>query len=234
MRSLVLPWAIAASIAVHGGIFAAHLGALEGGAAAPSPPALYASLAPAPVASQDVVAMPMLQAPSDVATTIAPEAVPVASERRPPAVEHVAKAIGTTARVGDGLAIVRVAGRPLGDRNRIGELSVRQLTEFPVEVDRPVRMDEPIIAHYPKAALAQGREDSVGVWIVVNAQGEAEEVQVLDGAPEFAEQVVAAVNAAKFIPAENRLRQIRFPIALEFQFRVADAAPATVAKTATR
>jgi hypothetical protein len=58
-------------------------------------------------------------------------------------------------------------------------------------------------------------------------------VQVLDGAPEFAEVVVAAVNAAKFVPAENRLRKIRFPLSLEFRFR-ANAESAAVASAAAR
>jgi len=52
----------------------------------------------------------------------------------------------------------------------------------------------------------------------VDAQGIPEEVLVTDGQEEFADAVIAAVRAARFVPAQNNLLPIRFPLALEFRF----------------
>lgn len=119
-----------------------------------------------------------------------------------------------------GIASLDIVAEPLIDKVRLGDYLTRQTSEFRAEIDRPVRLDDPIVAHYPVTALRQGREDSVAVWIVVDHTGQAEEVNIIDGAPEFADEVVAAVNAAKFLPAEHKLRPIRYPIALEFRFKL--------------
>jgi len=115
---------------------------------------------------------------------------------------------------------VRIDGMPLAERDRLGEMLSRQLSEFPVEVDFPVRLTETIRAKYPPAALAEGREDSVAVWIVVDAQGAPAEIVVTDGQEEFASAVVEAVRSAHFVPARNNLEPIRYPIALEFRFAI--------------
>ncbi|MFO1412485.1 MAG: TonB family protein [Burkholderiales bacterium] len=230
--SRVLQWALAASILVHGGLIAAHFGGVTGGQPVASTPALYATLQAASTPSEAVT--PALVAAAAPVAVPQADPVPASSEPAPPPV-RVAKVRGTATPTGSAFAIPSVPARVLNDRNRLGELDARMGVEFPIEIDQPVRMREPILARYPAAALAQGREDTVGVWVLVNAEGVAEEVQVLDGSPEFAAEVVAAVNAATFVPAENRLHKIRFPLALEFEFRasagtsVATAAPATTA-----
>lgn len=228
---MVLPWAIAASVAVHGGLLVAHFGGIDGGRVATAPSTLYATLQRAPAVAEPLPP-PALAAPATTTIAATPDAVSEMAPSAPPPV-HAAKARGTATPPGNTLALPRVPAQPLADRNRLGELFARQLVEFPIEVDRPARMVEPIAARYPAGALAEGREDSVGVWVVVSVDGTAEEVQVIDGSPEFAAEVVAAINAARFEPAQNRHYRIRFPIALEFHFR-ADTAGAAVATAARR
>ena len=108
----------------------------------------------------------------------------------------------------------------LEDRNRLGDLLSRQLADFPVEVDMPVRLRDPIAVRYPSAALAAGRQGSVVVWIVVNTQGKAEEVQVVDGPEDFSAAVLEALRDIYFLPAQNNRRLIAFPLSLEFTFRL--------------
>ena len=153
---------------------------------------------------------PLQFAPQDVAAPPQPPAstVPPPSSALPPLLGVV------------GTADVRIDGALLVDRGRLGELYSRQLGEFPVEVDFPARLNEKIRARYPAAALAEGREDSVAVWIVVDTQGAPEEIVVADGSEEFADAVVAAVRNARFLPAQNNLVPIRFPLALEFHFTI--------------
>ena len=219
-----LYWALVASTVVHAA-FVAMPRVLPGhapGAMADPGNALHASLV-APMdkhADQNTdhqtelavasVSSPTLKAAQDVPVPAQPfvSAVP-----RPPSAPPPLLAVG-------GATDVRIDGRSLGDRNRLGELLSRQMTEFPVEVDSPARLDEKIRARYPPAALAAGREDSVAVWIVVDAQGAPEEILVTDGAEEFAGAVVAAVKDARFVPAQNNLVPIRYPISLEFHFAI--------------
>lgn len=165
------------------------------------------------------VSSPMQPAAQDVSVPALPfaSAVPRTPSAPPPLL-----AVG-------GATDVRIDGRSLEDRNRLGELLSRQMTEFPVEVDFPARVNEKIRARYPPAALAAGREDSVAVWIVVDAQGAPEEILVADGAEEFADAVVAAVKHARFVPAQNNLVPIRYPLALEFHFTVGPEAVAGAA-----
>jgi TonB family protein len=128
---------------------------------------------------------------------------------------------------------VQVDGMPLQDINRLGDVLTRQRAEFPTEIDAPVRIKEAIRVRYPAAAMAAGREDSVAVWAIVDPRGDPDEVLVLDGTPEFAEAVVAAVKATKFVPAQNDLLPRRYPIALEFRFVLGEGAAtdgATVAR----
>ena len=125
-----------------------------------------------------------------------------------------------------------IEAQPLEDRNRIGDLNSRQLAEFPVELEFPVRLAGKIVAHYPPAALAAGREGSVVVWIVVDAQGHADEIEVTEGAEEFANEVIAVIREAHFLPAQNNLMPIRFPISLEFQFKAPE--PAAIGQAGER
>lgn len=137
---------------------------------------------------------------------------------------HAAPPPSAASRVGFGA--IEVVAEPLANRARLGEYLARQMTEFPVEIDRPVRIDQKIAVTYPGAALAQGREDGVAVWVIVDAEGNVEEIFVAEGTEEFAIGVVAAVRAAHFHPAENNLKPIRYPIALQFDFRAGGNATA--------
>ncbi len=100
-----------------------------------------------------------------------------------------------------------IEAQPLQDQGRLGdELATKLVTDFPVELDLPVRLKDRIVARYPPAALAAGREGSVAVWVMVDADGRPEEIQVTDGAEEFANSVQEALRAARFLPAQNNLR----------------------------
>lgn len=215
LRSLALFWALGASLAVHAVLVVATFPGGRAGIAAMTPQTLEATLRPAQTPPPDtpVIATP---APSVLTSMVAVAAPPAA----PPAtVAPLATTPPAPKGPPRGLAAMEVLGEPLADKNRLGDFMARQMTEFPIEIDRPARLEERIVARYPTAALREGREDSVAVWIVVNAQGVAEEVEVLDGSQEFADEVLAAINAARFLPAEDNLKPIRYPIALEFQFR---------------
>jgi TonB family protein len=147
--------------------------------------------------------------------------LPVATLSRLPEPHRAAPAPGGAS------GIARIEGQLLAGRERVGALVDRQLLEFPREIDTPARIRDPIAAPYPAAALAAGREDAVVVWAIVDPDGTVDEVDVTEGTPEFAEAVVAAVKAARFTPATNKLKPIRYPIALEFRFALAQAPGAT-------
>lgn len=166
-----------------------------------SPPEAESTLA-------SVVAAPPIESPIALPAPVAAAAPPPAAAAREPS---------------GGFGKPEVTWGLLQDRNRLGEFMTRQLTDFPVEVDRPARLDQDIVARYPSGAIAQGREESVAVWVVVDASGAADEIHVVDGAEDFAAEVVDAIRAARFIPAEDNLRPIRFPLALQFDFRLSGA-----------
>jgi TonB family protein len=114
---------------------------------------------------------------------------------------------------------VLVEAQPLQDTFRLGsELQARQMSDFPLELDSPVGLRQAIVARYPPAALAAGREGSVVAWVLVDARGDVEEIQIADGAEEFANAVSAAIRDAHFVPARINAAPIRFPISLEFRF----------------
>ena len=219
LGSQTLLWALGASLAVHAVVVVATLSHGQRGQTALAPRELVAELRPA----QSSAAEPVPDLPSPPATVLAvPSAAPApavvvpAAAPEPVPVQPVAKKARSR-----GTEALDVLAEPLADKTRLGEYYDRQLTEFPVEIDRPVRVADKIAARYPRAALEDGREDSVAVWVIVGPDGAAEQIQVLDGTPEFADEVVAAVKAARFLPAENNLQPIRFPIALQFEFRTA-------------
>lgn len=178
------------------------------------PPELTAPASPSPIQLADQA----LATPSDPRTVPPMPAVSAASAKNPPSLS-----IG-------GAADMQIDGQLLEDRSRLGDMLSRQLSEFPVEVDFPVRLKDKIHAKYPATALAAGREESVAVWVVVDAQGVPEEILIADGSEEFAEAVVAAVKDARFVPARNNLLPIRFPISLEFHFVLGTPAATAVTR----
>ena len=212
-RTNPLLWAAMASVVVHGGLVALSFwaGSRPAGIGVSPPLVLQAVLMPESPAETALIASP----------EPAPFTVPAAPD--PPAEPAVAASTGATtspdATVGGrDWAILRVAAQPLRDRSRVGDLWNRQIDEFPIEIDFPVRLDSKIEARYPPDALAEGREESVVAWIIVDATGAVEEISIPEGSPEFADAVRAALKDARFIPARNDMKSIRFPIALEFRF----------------
>jgi TonB family protein len=215
--SVTLFWALAASVTLHAGIVAVTLGGdPRAGAASLAPRALVATLTPAEIVPPEpaVIASP---APSILAAPVAAAPAPPVPQSAPAAAEPAPAAPRGRA---SGLAKLDIVAAPLADRNRLGDVWARQLAEFPVEVDRPARLDDKVVARYPPAALRAGREGSVAVWFVVDANGHADDIQVVDGDEEFAAEVLDAVRSARFHPAEDKLRPIRYPLALEFDFRL--------------
>jgi outer membrane biosynthesis protein TonB len=219
VRPIVLAWAVVASMAVHGALMIASLPGGKPGLPQVPAPALRASLVPV--------------APSPVADTPAPAPIPPLlappAEQSPAAVAEHAPPPAPLARIPaarSGVGSVDVMAEPLLDPARLGDLLSRQVAEFRAEIDRPVRLEEKIVVRFPASALSHGREDLVAVWVIVDTFGNPEEVHVTEGSEEFAAEVVAAVRAARFIPAENKLNPIRHPIALQFDFRGRRAAVA--------
>ena len=225
-RGVVLLWALVASTVVHSALVALPR-TLPGRGAPPlldHGVALQALLATPKDQREDLAAdqqstVAITEAPSPMQIAEQAVATPDVPPVRSGALAQQPTAAPPVLGVG-GFGDVRVEGVPLADKDRLGEALSRQMSEFPVEVDFPVRLSETVRAQYPPAALAAGREDSVAVWIVVDAQGVPEEVLVTDGQEEFAGAVIAAVRAAHFVPAQNNLAPIRFPLALEFRFAV--------------
>jgi len=221
-RKVRLAWAVGASVVMHAAL--AVLAVPSIGRGATEAPVFEGRLAAVLAGPSDALlperALPLVLPWRQIAPLRVP-LLPVASLSPLPE-PHRAAPVPAGA---DGMA--RIEGRLLGGRERIGALVDRQLLEFPREIDTPARIREPIETPYPAAALAEGREDAVVVWAVVNPDGTVDEVDVTEGTPEFAEAVVAAVKAARFNPATNNLKPIRYPIALEFRFALGQAPSAT-------
>lgn len=224
-RPIVLAWAIVASIALHAVVLIATLPGGRRGAEHAVPSDLQATLVvlPAPPAP------PRPEQPPITVLTAAPDrhpfdlpapAGPTAPAVLPPG----------SARASPGG--MQVAAAPLTEPVRLGGILARQMNEFPAEIDRPVRLSGAVVARYPRGAMEQGREDTVVMWVIVDATGAVEYVQVAEGSDEFAQEAIAAVRAARFLPAEDRLKPIRYPIALQFDFRSGRSTTASAAALA--
>jgi TonB family protein len=212
-----LVWAALLSVALHGALAVMPPAPAGGGihatfdrftpiSATLSAPAAEASAAEAVLATAGPLREPDIALPAS-----------------PPTAATQAVAPHTPMRFGNGVpGGILVQPEMLEDRNRLGDLLSRQISEFPVEIDMPVRLRDPIAVRYPAAPLAAGRQGSVVVWIVVNAQGKADEVQVVDGAEEFSAAVLEALRDIYFLPAQNNTRLIAYPLSLEFSFRLPD------------
>lgn len=212
-RSHTLAWALVASVIVHGAFIA-----LRPGASGP----MGSSGAPAAALQATLVDARQVENAAVAVTTVPSStlALPAEVSPAPAPAESTAR---TRGRSGLGASAARysdvwIRAHPLSDRDRLGDLGDRQLREFPVEIDYPPRLAQPISVPYPSLALAEGREDVVTVWIVVNAEGRADEITVVQGTEEFATGVVAALREARFLSARNHLVAIAFPVALEFRF----------------
>ena len=114
-------------------------------------------------------------------------------------------------------------------RARFGEaLDGDALAAFSTEVDVAVAIPERFDIPYPRAALAARKEGAVLVWAVIDDQGRVDDVHVVEGDPEFAAAVDAALRGTRFGPARNLGQNVPFYVTLEFEFRL-DATGGTVA-----
>jgi protein TonB len=227
VRPASFAWALGASAAVHATLLVAPLLGGDGasGQRTLRPPPLSVALKAEPeralAAPGDAPSLtvpgPKVRAPVQ---TAAPRAVQPAA---PPRAEPPSQA---------GVPIgISVPGEPLVAMSRIGdELLQRNWNEFPVEVAWPVRVHD-VHARYPAGALHAAREGNVVLWIVVDAEGAVEEMQIAEGDEDFAKAAMDAVGAARFEPAKEDGKPIRYPIALEFRFELpaARGAPEGVA-----
>jgi TonB family protein len=210
-------WAVVFSVAAHSALVAMPLAGYGSGTrslddgAAP----IVATLAPTiqSAASALVVYAPLEPISDYVLPAMLPWVVPIPPTPAP-------QALASEGMQGSLL----VEAQTLRDTNRLGDLLARQMNEFPLELDSPVELRHAVVARYPPAALAAGHEGTVIAWILVDAKGNLEEIQVADGSEEFSGAVMAAIRNARFIPAKQNLVPIRFPISLEFHFAAGGAA----------
>jgi TonB family protein len=153
----------------------------------------------------------------------------------PPAVEAAVEsepAVGA-AQVDNESGDNLVAAQPLVAMARLGdELLARAVTEFPIEVQFPARAHGEIKARYPQVALAQGLQGDVIVWVVVSEGGDVQEIEFAEGDPIFRDAVLDAIRSSAFQPAADAGVGVRFPIALEFRFALADAGTAGAVEAA--
>jgi TonB family protein len=212
---------VAASLAVHAALLIALLPGGKPGLQSAVPSSLTVDLVERSLAPE-----PTVEAPAPVPPVLAamrspsPIAVPVPEARPTPAAPPKARAAQP------GAGAIEVTAQPVTDRSRLGGYLTRRMNVFPAEIDRPVRLSGKIVVRYPQTALANGREDFVVAYILVDITGEVADVEIIQGSEEFADEVVAAVRRARFLPAENNLQPIRYPIALEFDFRADGTATA--------
>ena len=113
---------------------------------------------------------------------------------------------------------VAVTAQVLADHGRLGALLTRELAQFPAEIDSPVRIAEPIVVSLPAETIAGASDVSIVVWAIVMSDGSVDTALLADGDESLAEPVLAAVKAARFIPAVSRLQPRDYPISLEFRF----------------
>ncbi len=239
-RSTPLLCALVASVVVHTGLAIATFS--EGAPGSLPDPGVRlraALLVPVQPSTAELVAVaapspdpfPVMTANAPSPRKLAIEAAPLRPVTAPPAPSPAQKPELVSPIGNSGFGELTVAAEPLQDRDRLGDLVTRQINEFPVELDFPARLGNPIVARYPPQALAEGREGSVAVWLVVDTDGTVLELHLADGDEEFAAMAVAALEGARFVPAHNYLKPIRYPLALEFRF-VIDAKATASAATA--
>ena len=188
-------------------------------------------------ATQDASTFPVLEArlaPAEPAVTLQPVAqmtlptlpeaafVPMPSPRVEPTPARPPEPAPTALRSGELL----VGAVPLESRARLGEaLLARSLTEFPVELQFAPRVHEALKARYPEAALAQGIQGDVVVWIVVAPDGNVDEIEFAEGDPVFRDAVVEAIRAGRFQPGADHGAGVRAYLTLAFHFELPGGAP---------
>jgi len=236
-----LYWALTASTLVHAGI--AGIGLARHDArplVVPVPAVIQASLVdvaptPAPPEDAEVIDVPAVVLSAEPVAAAVEPLLPKADPIPLPTLTPAAAAPVVQASSDALIDLdIQVEAKELAAHERVGDFAMREQSEFPVEVDFPVRWKEPIRAEYPATARARGVESSVVAWAVIDETGHAEEIHVLDDPPEFTDAVAAAIRQAEFIPARNNLKPIRFPVALEFDFQLGHPSTASTAATDAR
>jgi TonB family protein len=229
--------ALAASIAVHLTTFAVLLAtgagvgggtfALRSGAERP----VEVLLATARTKATDGAAAAVLTASAPEALRVSPsgESEPTAAVTSPPAsASGQASASGRTG----GSRRPRVIVDDRIPRTRFAEaLEGGPLADFPREIETPVELPGKLEVPYPLPALEAQREGTVLAWAIVDAQGRVEDVQVVEGPPDLAAAVTAALRQARLIPARNDGAPIRFYITLAVDFRLEARGETTTAST---
>jgi TonB family protein len=107
---------------------------------------------------------------------------------------------------------------------RLGEaLQGRATAEFLPELAKPVRPASALTLDYPRAALDAGREGSVLAWVRVASDGSVEEIEIVEGEPEFADSVRDGLMKVRFLPAEVDDHGVEHYITLIFDFRIGES-----------
>ena len=108
-------------------------------------------------------------------------------------------------------------------RARFGEALERgALSDFPAEVELPVRLPGKLAVPYPRTALEARREGTVLAWAIVDRQGVVEETNIVSGQGDFNEVVRETLARTRFIPARDGGTTLRFYVMLKFDFRLED------------
>ena len=118
----------------------------------------------------------------------------------------------------DAVGQVAAIAELLTDHSRLGPLLGREMAEYPTEIDSPVRLDDPIVVRLPAGTRPSEPDASIVVWAIVLADGSVDTALLAEGDESVAEPVLAAVKAARFVPARSRLQPRDYPISLEFRF----------------
>jgi TonB family protein len=221
-----LPLALAASVAVHVSTFAVLVG-VDGG----PPPSTRAFVPPAsPVLEARLVARaaaPSLEPPAPPPTVALtpptppepPVAAPAIARQAPGAAKDAPSPVGWKPRI---VVNDRVPRARFGDA-----LEGDALAGFPIEVDAAVVVPDRIEIPFPRSALAARKEGAVLLWAVIDENGGVEATNVVEGDPEFAQAVEAALARTQFVPARDLGKNLRYYVTLEVEFRL-DAAGGTV------
>jgi TonB family protein len=214
----LLAGAVFASVAVHAALVMIPVGSGSMRSSAGGPSAI-----PARLLVTETLA-PALPIQSVVPTPVMPMTAPLMPRRLAPVNTIVeAPASDPLAHADIGISASRAAiATPLVAYARLGDLQARWQSEFPAEVEMPVRIHGEIKVPYPAAALEQRIEGNVVVWAIVNPDGTVEDVQLVEGDAVFRDAIVAALRDGRYQPAANRGESLSYPIALEFSFSLAD------------
>ena len=228
---LTLAWALAASLAVHVGIV---VGRRSPAARAPaSPRSSRAPSSPTLTPAQVPAAEPVVASPPAPSVLDGRHPGPVAPRpRSAPLLPHRPRQSRRREARRRGSAKLEVDGRAAHRQEPAGRSHV-------AADDRVSGRDRPAGAprredRRPLSGRRRCRAGPRGCrWrcgSIVDAAGHRRRnPRSSTATEEFASEVLAAIRAARFLPAQDNLKPIRYPIALEFRFRTGAGATAGAA-----